>query len=86
MLTQFMCVIVDVVLKVHRGPQVGAPVGVSGGELRARPAEDHRRDERRVDVAPQRRRARHRPRRGLAGELGRRCKTRPGTFATTHRS
>jgi hypothetical protein len=85
MLTQFVCDSLDDGLKVHQGPQVGAPVGVSGGELRARPAEDRQRDDRRVDVAPQRRRVRHRPRRGLAGELGRRCKTGPGTFAT-HRS
>jgi hypothetical protein len=72
-------------LKVHQGPQVGAPVGVPGGEFRARPAEDRQRDERRLDVAPQRRRVRHRPRRGLARELGRR-KTEPSNnHRTSHR-
>ncbi|XBI95631.1 hypothetical protein VPH35_032052 [Triticum aestivum] len=56
--------------QVPGGSQVSAPVGVPGGELWARPAENRRRDERRLDVAPQRRRIRHRPRRGLVGELG----------------
>jgi hypothetical protein len=41
-------------LKVHQGSQVGAPVGVPGGELRAWATEDRQRDERRLDVAPQR--------------------------------
>jgi hypothetical protein len=48
-----------ILLKVHQGSQVGAPVNVPGSELRARATEDRQRDERRLDLAPQRRRVLH---------------------------